>query len=104
MPTRTISQYHINEEFIAEEVRKRVAINKKKNKSATIKNNPNLEIMSVNLPVLDIVWMERLKKLGITASKSEYVRNCVRDRIMREKAALNYQMSALRDVNFERLE
>ncbi|KKK66428.1 hypothetical protein LCGC14_2964220 [marine sediment metagenome] len=104
MPTRTISQYYINEESIAEEVRKRVAINKKKNKSSTIKNNPNLEIISVNLPIIDLVWIDRFKKLGITASRSEFVRNCVRDRVIREDAAIKYQMAALKDINYEVLE
>lgn len=107
--SKPINQYHINEEYIQEEFAKLKAKETRKFVKYN-RNNPNLKVITVNIPILDLAWMHLFKDMGLTRSITEYIRRSVRDRVLNEARTIEFQMKALHnmkknvDVSFERLE
>ena len=109
--SKPIEQYHINEGFIQEEINKiKVRGGKGRKLVKYNNNNPNLKVITVNIPILDIAYMKLFKEIGLTRSVTEYIRRSIRDRVLREINAVEFQLKTIhdfnenKDVNYEVLE
>ena len=98
--SKPIEQYHINEDFIQEEINK---IKVKERAGMKLveynNNNPHLKVITVNIPILDIAYMKLFKEIGLIRSVTEYVRTSIRDRVMRERNAIEFQLKTIHDFN-----
>lgn len=61
------------------------------------KEHGPLKIIAVNLPEIDICYINKLMKFGYCASRSEYIRRAVKNQIEDDRNTMRYQQKIMNE-------
>lgn len=56
-----------------------------------------LKVVTVNLPVADLYYIDKLLKFGHSASRSEYFRRAVKNQIENDRITMRYQQKIINE-------
>ncbi len=60
-------------------------------------NHGELKIITINVPRLDLYYIQKLMDVGLVPSRSEYIRNAVRNQINRDLELVRFQKNVMEE-------